>query len=188
MKSDMREYLGRNWGWIVLRGVIAVLFGVVALVRPGITLAALVFTWGAYAIADGSFAVIAGVQARGHHGPMWSWLLMGVLGLVAGVLTFLAPGITALALLVVIATWAIGVGILQVVAAIRLRRVIEGEWALALSGLFSVVFGVLAIIHPGAGALSVLWMIATYAIGFGVFLILAGIRVGSFAATQVAHA
>jgi uncharacterized membrane protein HdeD (DUF308 family) len=113
---------------------------------------------------------------------------MGVMGIIAGVLTFVAPGITALALLMVIAIWAIGVGILQIVAAIRLRKVIEGEWGLGLSGVLSVIFGVLAAIHPGAGALGVLWMIATYAIGFGFFLIVAGARVRSFTTAKLAHA
>jgi uncharacterized membrane protein HdeD (DUF308 family) len=188
METQIREYLGRNWGWIVLRGVVAVLFGLLALAQPGITLAALVFTWGAYAIADGIFALVAGVKVRGAGGPLWSWLVMGVLGIVAGVLTFRAPGLTALALLLVIASWAIVVGISQIVAAIRLRKVIEGEWALGLSGVLSVVFGVLAAVHPGAGALSVLWMIATYAIGFGLFLIVTGARVKAFASRKLAHA
>jgi uncharacterized membrane protein HdeD (DUF308 family) len=188
MESELREYWARNWGWLVLRGVVALLFGALALARPGITLAALVFTWGAYALVDGTFALIAGLQMRGGGRPLWSWLSVGVLGIVAGLLTFLVPGITALALLMAIAFWAIGIGVLQIVTAIRLRRVLERDWALGLSGVFSVVFGVLAIVHPGAGALSVLWMIAAYAIVFGLSLIAAGVRVRSFAPRKVAHA
>ncbi|HVY40171.1 MAG TPA: HdeD family acid-resistance protein [Polyangia bacterium] len=189
METELREYLGRNWGWLLLRGVVALLFGVFALARPGITLAALVFTWGAYAIADGIFALAAGFQMRGAGGrPLWSWLLMGVVGIGAGVGTFMVPGITALVLLTAIAAWAIGVGVLQIAAAVRLRKVIEGEWALGLSGLLSVVFGVLALAHPGAGALSVLWLIAAYAITSGFTLITAGVRVKSFAAGKLAHA
>jgi uncharacterized membrane protein HdeD (DUF308 family) len=188
METELREYLGRNWGWIVLRGVVAVLFGVFALARPGITLAALVFTWGAYAIADGVFALAAGLQVRSQGRPLWAWLLTGILGIGAGVLTFRAPALTALALLMLIASWAVVVGILQIVAAVRLRKVIEGEWAVGLSGALSVLFGVVVAIHPGAGALGVLWLIAAYAIGFGFSLIVAGVRVRSFAAGKLAHA
>src|SRR5512138_1243701 len=158
MKTEMHEYLGRSWAWIVLRGVAAVLFGLVAFTRPGVTLAALVFMWGAYAIADGALAVVAGWRIRDRGRPLWSLLVAGVLGIAAGVLTFRWPGVTALALLVLIASWAIGVGALQIVAAIRLSKVIEGEWALGLSGLLSLTFGTLAVLHPGAGALGLLWM------------------------------
>jgi uncharacterized membrane protein HdeD (DUF308 family) len=188
METELREYLGRNWGWIVLRGVVALLFGAFALARPGITLAALVFTWGAYAIADGTVALIAGLRVRSNGRPLWSWLFMGVAGIVAGVLTFRAPGITALVLLMLIASWAVVIGVFQLVTAIRLRKVIEGEWALGLSGVLSVVFGLLAAIHPGAGALGVLWMIAVYAMGFGFALIVTGLRVRSFAPGKLAHA
>ncbi|MES1206278.1 MAG: HdeD family acid-resistance protein [Pseudomonadota bacterium] len=177
METEMREHLGRNWGWLVLRGVAAVLFGALALTRPAITLAALVFMWGAYAMADGVLAMIAGWRIREGGRPLWSLFFTGALGIAAGVATYRWPGLTALVLLIVIASWAIGVGLLQVVAAIRLRKVIEGEWALGLSGVLSVAFGVLAALHPGAGALAVLWMIGGYAIAFGVLLIAVGIQV-----------
>jgi uncharacterized membrane protein HdeD (DUF308 family) len=176
MQTEMRTYLGRNWGWIVLRGVAAVLFGGLALVRPGITLAALVFMWGAYAIVDGVLAMVAAWQTRGHGRPLWPLFLVGALGIAAGVVTYRSPGLTALVLLLVIASWAIGVGVLQIVAAIRLRKEIEGEWALGLSGVLSVAFGILAARHPGAGALAVLWMIGGYAVAFGVLLIALGFR------------
>src|SRR5579859_2328222 len=145
METELRESLGRNWGWIVLRGVVAVLFGVAALARPGTMLAALVLMWGVYAVADGILALVAGVQLRGTGSPLGPWLLSGVLGIAAGVVTFLMPGITALALLMVIAFWAIVIGAVQISAAVRLRKVIEGEWALGLSGVLSVLFGVVAI-------------------------------------------
>jgi uncharacterized membrane protein HdeD (DUF308 family) len=176
METEMREYLGRNWGWIVLRGTVAVLFGGLALARPGITLAALVFMWGVYAIADGVLAMVAAWQIRDHGRPLWSLFVVGALGVAAGVVNYRWPGLTALVLLMVIASWAIGVGVLQIVAAIRLRKEIEGEWALGLSGVLSVAFGILAALHPGAGALAVLWMIGGYAMGFGVLLIVLGFR------------
>ena len=188
MQSEMREYLGRNWGLIVLRGTAAVLFGVLALARPGITLAALVFMWGAYAIADGVLAMVAAWRIRGHGRPLWSLFVVGALGIAAGVVTYRWPGLTALVLLMVIASWAIGVGVLQVVAAIRLRKEIAGEWALGLSGALSVAFGIMAVLHPGAGALAVLWMIGGYAVGFGVLLIALGFRLRALGHHKLAPA
>jgi uncharacterized membrane protein HdeD (DUF308 family) len=173
---------------MVLRGLAAVLFGVLALARPGITLAALVFIWGAYAIADGVLAMVAGWQIRDHGRPLWSLLVVGALGIAAGVVTYRWPVVTALVLLMVVASWAIGVGVLQVVAAIRLRKEIEGEWALGLSGVLSVGFGILAALHPGAGALAVLWMIGGYAIGFGALLIALGFRLRALGHHQLAPA
>ena len=188
MQTEMSEYLGRNWGWIVLRGATAVLFGFLALARPGITLAALVFMWGAYAIVDGVLAMVAALQIRDNGRPLWSLFVVGALGIAAGVVTYRSPGLTALLLLMVIASWAIGVGVLQVVAAIRLRKEIEGEWALGLSGLLSVAFGILAVFHPGAGALAVLWMIGGYAIAFGVLLVVLGFRLRGLTHQKLAPA
>ena len=188
METDIGENLGRNWGWIMLRGVAAVLFGVLAIARPGITLAVLIFMWGAYAIADGILALVAGLQVRGQGRPIWSFFVMGTLGILAGVLTFRAPGLTALALLMVIAGWAIATGLLQIVAAFRLRKVIDGEWALGLSGVLLVIFGILSMIHPGTSALGVLWMVAANAVGFGILLIIAGFRMRSLASHKLAPA
>ena len=161
---------------------------VLALARPGLTLAVLVLMWGAYAIADGTLSIAAGLQIRENGRPLWSFFIVGALGLAAGVFTFKSPGLTALALLIAIASWAIAVGVLQIAAAIRLRKVIEGEWALALSGVLSVAFGVAAFLHPGTGALAVLWMIATYAIGFGVLLLVLGFRPRSSGTRKLAAA
>lgn len=179
MVTDMLGDLRRNWGWIVVRGAVAVLFGVLALAWPGITLAALVIVWGAYALADGVLALIAAWRVRDQGRPFWSLVLVGLLGIVAGVLTLWWPAITALVLLMVIAVWAIVTGIFQIVAAIRLRKLIEGEWLLGLSGLVSVIFGMLMVASPRAGALAVLWIIALYAIAFGVLLIVLGVRLKS---------
>jgi uncharacterized membrane protein HdeD (DUF308 family) len=188
MQAEMREHLERNWGWIVLRGLAAVLFGVFALARPGVTLAALVFVWGAYAIADGVLAMVAGWQIRDRGRPLWSLFVVGALGIGAGVVTYRWPGLTALVLLMVIATWAIAVGVLQVVAAIRLREEIEGEWVLGLSGVLSVAFGILTALRPGAGALAALWMIGVYATGFGVLLIALGFRLRALGHHRLAPA
>ena len=188
MHTGLLGYLGHNWGWIVLRGVAAVLFGVLAIAWPGITLATLVIVWGAYALAEGLLTLIAAWQVRDEGRPFWSLVVVGLLGIAAGVITFLWPGITALTLLMIIAGWALIMGIFQIVAAIRLRKVIEREWLLGLSGVASVIFGVLMIISPGAGALAVLWLIAAYAIVFGVLLIVLGFRLRSFSNGQPATA
>jgi uncharacterized membrane protein HdeD (DUF308 family) len=176
MEITMLELLRRNWGWVVLRGVAAVLFGLLAFAWPGLTLAILVLAWGAYAIADGVLALIAACRVRDRGRPFWALLIVGLLGIAAGVVTFLWPGMTALLLLLFIASWAVVMGIFQIIAAIRLRKVIQNEWLLGLSGGLSVLFGLLMFLQPGAGALAVIWLVAAYAVVFGVLLIWLGFR------------
>jgi uncharacterized membrane protein HdeD (DUF308 family) len=151
-------------------------FGLLAFAWPAVTLAILVLLWGAYALADGVLALIAAFRVRDRGKPFWALLIVGMLGMVAGLLTFFWPGMTALVLLAFIAAWALVMGVFQIVAAIRLRKVIEGEWLLALSGLLSVFFGALMLLNPGVGALAVIWIIASYAVVFGVLLIALGLR------------
>ena len=170
------NHLARNWGWIVLRGAAAVIFGVLALLWPGITLIILTLFFGAYALTDGICALIAAYKGREGGKPVWTHVLIGVLGIATGIVTFLWPGMTALALLMFIAVWALFIGVFQIVAAVRLRKEIENEWLLGLSGALSVLFGVLMIISPGAGALAVVWIIAIYSILFGLLLIAFGVR------------
>ena len=177
--NTMWSDLGRNWGWIVVRGIAAVIFGVLALVLPGVTLAALVLLWGAYALADGIIALIAAFRIRDRGKPFWALLVVGILGIAAGILTFIWPGMTAIVLLAFIAAWSLVMGIFQIIAAVRLRKSIEKEWLLGLSGLLSIIFGVLMLINPGAGALAVIWVIGAYAVVFGVLLIALGIKLRS---------
>ncbi len=180
--SGMLGYLGRNWGWVVLRGVVAVLFGVLAFAWPGMTLAALVIVWGAYALADGVLALISAWQVRDQGGsPFWSLVLLGLCGIAAGVVTFIWPAMTAITLLMLIAAWAVVTGILEIVAAIALRKEIEGEWRLGLSGVLSVIFGVIMFAAPGAGALALIWVIAAYAIVFGALVIGLGVQLKQYA-------
>ena len=179
VSNTMWSDLGRNWGWIVVRGIAAMIFGVLALVLPGITLAALVLLWGAYALADGIIALIAAFRIRDRGKPFWALLVVGILGIAAGILTFIWPGMTAIVLLAFIAAWSLVMGIFQIIAAVRLRKSIENEWLLGLSGLLSVIFGVLMLINPGAGALAVIWVIGAYAVLFGVLLIALGIKLRS---------
>ena len=188
MEATMLEHLGRNWGWVVLRGVAAVLFGVLAFVLPGITLAVLVILWGAYALADGILSLIAAYRVRDQGKPFWSLVIVGLLGIAAGIVTFIWPGMTALLLLIFIAAWAIVMGIFQIIAAIRLRKEIQNEWLLGLSGVLSVLFGIIMFVQPGAGALAVIWVIAAYAIVFGVLLIWLGLRLKKRSESRTAPA
>lgn len=172
----MVDLLARNWGWVMLRGVAALVFGLLALFNPGITVAALVILFGAYALVDGISTIISAIANR-HGEPHWVALLIGgIVSIAAGVVTFARPGFTALALLYLIAAWAIITGILEIVAAIRLREAIRGEWLLILAGVLSVLFGVLLIVAPGAGALAVVLWIGAYAVVFGIVLIILAFR------------
>lgn len=177
----MLGHLSRNWGWIVLRGVAAILFGLLAFAWPGLTLALLVLAWGIYAISDGILALIAAFGIKDEGKPMWQLLLVGLIGIGAGVYTFARPGMTALVLLSFIAIWAVAVGIFQILAAFRLRKVIANEWMLALSGAVSLVFGILMWMRPGAGALAVVWVIACFAIAFGLLLVMLGFKLKGLA-------
>jgi uncharacterized membrane protein HdeD (DUF308 family) len=179
--STMLENLARAWHWIALRGLFAVLFGIFAFIWPGVTLAALVLVWGAYAIADGVMALIAAFTMHEEGKPMGSLIIVGILGIAAGVVTFFWPGMTALVLLLFIASWAVLMGIFQIAAAVRLRKHIEHEWLLGLSGVVSIVFGVLMFLQPGAGALAVVWVIGSYAIFFGILLIALSFRLKGLA-------
>ena len=168
--------LTRNWGWIALRGAVAVLFGLLTLFRPGITLATLIMLFGAYALFDGIFMVISAIANR-HGEPRWGTLLFGgLLGIAAGVVTFTWPGLTAVILLSVIAAWAILMGIFEVAAAIRLRKQLEGEWALIFAGLLSVAFGFFVVMRPRTGALAVVLWIGLYALMSGIALLSLGFR------------
>jgi uncharacterized membrane protein HdeD (DUF308 family) len=172
MNVTLLHTLGRAWWLVLLRGIAAILFGILALAWPGVTLVTLVLLWGAWALADGVTALVAGWRARDGEKPMWQIVLVGLVGIAAGILTFVMPGVTAIALLIMIAVWAIVSGVFQIVAAIRLRKEIANEWMLILSGALSVVFGALMILSPGAGALAVLWIIGSFAIAFGVLLVI----------------
>jgi uncharacterized membrane protein HdeD (DUF308 family) len=185
------DTLAKNWWLLLLRGVAGVVFGALALAWPGITLFVLVLFYGAYALVDGAFSLAMAIKRRGAAAPTGWLVLVGLLGLAAGLFTFLWPAITALALLVVIAAWSILHGFLEIVGAIRLRKEIEGEWLLILSGLLSVAFGALVLLFPGAGALALVWLIGAYAILFGVLLIVLSLRLrrrGTHAAGAHAHA
>jgi uncharacterized membrane protein HdeD (DUF308 family) len=159
----MLQLLARRWWALALRGVIAVLFGLLTFFIPGVTLISLVMLFGFYAILDGIFDLVS-----------------GIVGIVAGIVTFMWPGITAMFLLYLIAFWAILTGVLEIVAGIRLREVIANEMLLILMGVISTLFGILIIIFPGAGALAIIIWIGAYAVVFGIILIVLAFRLRSF--------
>ena len=163
------DQLARHWWVIGLRGLAAILFGVLAFVWPGMTLAVLVLLFGAYALVDGVLTLIAAFRGGVQHRIVM--LVEGVVSVLAGLAAFVWPGLTALVLLYIIAFWAIVTGVLEIVTAIRVRRAISNELGLVIGGVLSVVFGVVLLIAPGAGALAVIFLIGAYAVVFGIALL-----------------
>jgi uncharacterized membrane protein HdeD (DUF308 family) len=185
----MIETLTRNWWVLAARGALAVLFGLLALIWPGITVLALVLLFGAYALVDGVMALYTALFDRGRLGGRGAgWLVLeGVAGVLAAIGAIVWPGITALVLLYLIAAWALVTGVAEIVAAIRLRREIEGEWLMVLTGALSILFGVLAFLFPRAGALAVVWLIGAYAIAFGVVMVILAFRLRRYGAGTVTY-
>lgn len=173
------EKLARTWWLVLVRGIAAIIFGILALIWPGITLLVLVIFFGAYAIVDGIFSIFSAFQ-QGEGSRAWL-IISGILGILAGLVAFIWPGITSLALLYVIAFWAIFTGIAEIMDGIRLRKVIDNEWTLILAGALSVAFGVLLLIWPGAGMLSLVWLIAIFAILYGIALVVLSFKVKKMA-------
>ena len=165
--------------FMLIRGIASIAIGILAIGWPGMTIAVLVGIFGVYAIIDGITNLFIGFS-RGRAGDRaWAHVVQGLVGIGAGVLTFLWPGITALALVFFIAAWAVMTGMFEIVAAIRLRKVIQGEWLLALSGALSVAFGVLVFAFPGAGAVGIALVLGFYAIATGLILVMLGMRLRS---------
>jgi uncharacterized membrane protein HdeD (DUF308 family) len=171
----MLQALARNWWIFLVRGILALLFGILALVWPGPTLEALILLFGAFVLVDGVFELIHAITRRSSE-PWWLDLIQGILGIGVGVLTFVWPNVTGLVLLTFIAVWMILIGVFGILAAIRLRRVIEGEWLLGLNALISLLLGILLIVFPVSGALAVSWLIGIYAVLFGILLIALSLR------------
>ena len=172
----MRTLLVTSWWSLVLRGVIAIIAGLVTFALPGITFAALVILFGAYALLDGILNIVGAWRAAERHERWVALLIEGFVGIGAAVVTALWPAITALALVVIIAAWALVTGALEIAAAVRLRKYITGEWLLALSGVASIIFGVLLAAFPYAGALAIALWIGVYLVIFGVLLVSLGLR------------
>jgi len=175
--------LAKNWWLILLRGICAVIFGVLTYFWPVVTLFTLVILYGIFALADGVLALFAAIKGDGTDSTSSRWWLaaVGLLGIAAGIITLLWPGMTGMILLFFIAAWSIATGIMQIVGAIKLRKEIEGEWLLIASGVLSVLFGVAIAAWPGAGALAMAFLIGAFAILYGVLLISFAFKLRSFA-------
>jgi uncharacterized membrane protein HdeD (DUF308 family) len=168
--------LARNWWAFLLRGMLAVIFGAVAVFFPTTAFLSLVIVFGAFSLIDGIFAIVAGFMG-GVRSENWWWLILeGLFGIGIGILTLLQPAAIGLAWILVIAAWAIVTGVLEIITAIRLRNMITGEWALIVSGVLSVLFGIVAAAYPASGAFAIGWLIGVYALLFGFTLIALSLR------------
>ena len=174
------DILVRNWPVVLLRGVLGVLFGITAIVLPGLSFAALVIIFGAYAFANGVLSIISAVRRRNTGESIGAAVLFGVVGIAAGIFTLLRPGITAMTLVYVIGAWAIVGGLLEIGAAIRLRKAIRGEWLLGLSGLLSIGLGIMLLLFPAAGALAIVLWVGAFALIYGIALVALALRLRSF--------
>ncbi|HEX2842878.1 HdeD family acid-resistance protein [Hyphomicrobium sp.] len=180
----MLDALARNWGLILLRGILAIIFGILTFIWPGITLLTLVLLYGAFAFADGILSIVAAIRG-GAPAPRWWLALVGIFGIAAGVLTLLWPQITGLVLLYFIAGWAIASGIFEIVGAIKLRKEIDDEWLLIASGVLAVAFGCMLIAWPGAGALALVLVIGSFAIFYGILLVAFAMRLRKHAEVKI---
>jgi uncharacterized membrane protein HdeD (DUF308 family) len=172
----MIETLKRHWWVPVIRGIAAIVFGIIAFTHPVMAIATLVLFFGAWVLIDGIFRVVGAIGHRASD-PDWGWhIVIGIIGIIVGLLTFHAPQVTALALVIYIAAWALMMGASEIVLAVKLRHEIKGEWFLILMGLASIVFAILLLWNPIAGAAAVIWLIAWYAVVLGILAIFFGFR------------
>ncbi len=180
----MLGVLVRNWWVLVLQGAIAIIFGILALVWPGLTLVTLVMLFGAYTLVNGVFTLVSGFVSMGAHGRRdrwWAVLIQGAVGVLAGLFILFRPGTSTLILIYLIAAWQLVTGVIEILAAIELRRIVTGEWLLILSGIASILFGVLLIAIPEAGLLGLAWLIGVCAIALGLLFVVVGFRLRGIA-------
>jgi uncharacterized membrane protein HdeD (DUF308 family) len=164
------------WWTMALRAGAAIILGVIAFALPGVTLAAIVLLFGVYALIDGALALIAAVRELRNHGRWGVMAVEGVIGIAAGVIALLWPVIGAFALTLLVAAWALSTGVLEIIMAIRLRRMISGEWLLLIGGVLSVVLAILVAVYPGVGALAIIWWIGAYALAYGIITLTLALR------------
>jgi uncharacterized membrane protein HdeD (DUF308 family) len=182
--DNLDVHLSRAWWLVALRGALAIIFGIFAFVYPGVTLVVLIAFFAAYMFIDGIVALSQAVRFR-HDLERWPWLLFeGILGIAVGAITYFWPGITAIAWVFTIAAWAIITGILEIVAAIRLRQVISGEIWLLISGILSIALGIAFAFLPLVGLLAAVWMVGVYAVLYGVVLLSLSFRLRSAGTPQ----
>ena len=172
----MLKLYGRYWWSFLLRGILAAVFGLVAIFLPGVTLGAIAILVAAFLFMDGVFSLFAALQGKSFEGRWWLLLLEGIAGVAIATLTIFWPGLTLLAIVYLIGAWALFTGTLEIAAAIRLRHEIEGEWLLGLGGVLSILFGLILFFSPGVGAIALVWLIGAYALIFGISLIFLGLK------------
>jgi uncharacterized membrane protein HdeD (DUF308 family) len=170
-RGPLLHAMAKAWWLVLLRGIAAIVFGVLAFAWPGLTLVTLVLLYGAFALVDGVLAIWAAFTGSAKPLPTWWLILAGIAGIGAGIVTFMWPGVSAIVLVMFIGAWALVHGIFEIIGAIKLRKEIDNEWWLILAGLLSVAFGLLVLAAPGAGALGLIWAIAAYSIVFGAMLV-----------------
>lgn len=182
--------LARWWWTFILRGLLAIAFGVLALLAPGLGVAVLVGLFAAWALIDGVTGLYAGIRSRQTDKSWWLEVLEGIVSIVAGLIALILPAFAAEILVFLIAAWAIVTGVFEIWTAIRLREKIQGEFWLGLAGVASILFGVVLLAFPAAGVLSLVWLIGSFAIVFGVFLLILGWRlrgINEMAKVDAAH-
>jgi uncharacterized membrane protein HdeD (DUF308 family) len=179
-RNTMRQTYPKYWWLFISRGIIAILFGLAAILLPGITLELLVLLVGAFFFADGVLALVGSFGTRRVEEHWWVSLLEGITGILIGILAIIWPGTTLVAIVFLIAAWAFMTGVFEIVAAIRLRKVVIGEWFLGLGGIISVLFGLFLFVSPGTGAVTLVWILGAYAIFFGILLLLLGFKLKKF--------
>ena len=175
----MLQRLTRYWWLIALRGLISLIFAAIAFINPTLAFEALIFALGIFLLVDGATAIFLGIRMRGHDDDWWTILLEGALGAGLGLLALINPGLTAAGLVLVLAVWFLVTGVFEIATAIKLREEINNEWLLGLAGVVSIALGVLMIVNPNAGAVSIMWWLGFYAAAFGFLLIGLGLRMRS---------
>jgi uncharacterized membrane protein HdeD (DUF308 family) len=172
----MLHILSQRWWVLLLRGICGIAAGILTIVQPQLTLFALVSLFGVFALVDGAAGIVLGMRGESDGTVWWTMIILGIISAAAGILAFAWPGITALVLLAIIAYSAILRGVFEIIAAIRLRKEIDDEWVLGLSGLLSLVFGILLLVRPGEGALAVVLLIGAYMFALGVMAVALSLR------------
>ncbi len=172
----MIRFLVENWWTFLIRGVIAILFGLAAIIWPSLTVTILVFVFGAYVIVDGIFSIAVSIMTRKQNDQWWVGILLGIAAIIIGIWAMLFPDLTAIGLVYFIGAWWLVSGILEIIFAIRVRKEIENEWFLILGGVISVIAGALFMLFPGSGAISLIWIIGLFAIFLGVMFVVLAFR------------
>jgi len=169
--------LTSNWWALALRGILSILVGILAITRPGVTLAAIVLLIGAYMFVDGVFAIMASLRGM-RRGDRWGWMLVeGILGIVAGIIVFRTPATGALVLLWLVAFWAITHGIAEIAAGIKLRKIIDNEWLLIIAGVLSLALGIYVLMRPGVGLLLLVTWVGVYALFAGILMLMLSLKI-----------